>query len=68
MCARRFVRSDHLAKHMGRCSHNNARKAREPRRREREVEVEASLLVDEDSTMSWSAEALCKEVPQAVVD
>ena len=60
------MRSDHLAKHIGRHS-SNARKTPGERRREREVET-ASLLVDEDSTMSWSAEALCKEVPQAVVD
>lgn len=70
MCARPFIRSDHLAKHIGR--HNNGTLSTSVRRPKREpetsVSVESSLLMDEDSTMSWSAEALCKEVPQAVVD
>ena len=70
MCSRPFIRSDHLAKHIGR--HNNGTLSSSVRRPKKEAEtpvsVESSLLMDEDSTMSWSAEALCKEVPQAVVD
>lgn len=65
MCDRAFVRSDHLAKHIGRHSHRNTSRA--SARREKQ-EVDPALLMDEDSTMSWSAEALCKEVPQAVAD
>lgn len=69
MCSRSFVRSDHLAKHIGR--HSNGTVTRPAARIPKVgvVQVEIPLpMEEEDSTMSWSAEALCKEVPQAVVD
>ena len=70
MCSRSFVRSDHLAKHIGR--HSNGAAVTRPAARTPKVgvvQVEIPLPTEEeDSMMSWSAEALCMEVPQAVVD
>ena len=70
MCSRSFVRSDHLAKHIGR--HSNGARARAaattPKVGVVQVEVPLPMEEEEDSKMSWSAEALCMEVPQAVVD
>lgn len=66
MCSRSFIRSDHLAKHIGRHSKSNfTRQSARPAKNHDETPL---LMDEEDSTMSWSAEALCKEVPQAVVD
>lgn len=78
-CEKRFIRSDHMAKHLSR--HANTPRQRAQIKKTASAEMvalntaSASALADkphvdvaEDSNMSWSAEALCMDLPTAVVD
>ncbi|XP_045188821.2 Krueppel-like factor 10 isoform X2 [Mercenaria mercenaria] len=83
LCEKRFIRSDHMSKHLSRHSSNPRQKSKGRKEVEQSVEMEVSSdsvivqplvekaqVVDmsEDSQMSWSTEALCKDLPQAVAD
>ncbi|KAL4235640.1 positive regulation of osteoclast differentiation [Mactra antiquata] len=73
-CDKRFIRSDHMAKHLSR--HSNVQRPKVKKVASADTVVNSdTVLVDkpvvdvaEDSNMSWSAEALCMDLPTAVVD
>lgn len=80
-CQKRFIRSDHMSKHLSRHSSDPRPKSKSKKDAEQPMEVvsenvvvkplvekDRAVDISEDSQLSWSAEALCMDLPQAVAD